>query len=79
VICGGTGAGKTTLLRAMAADISPSERIITIEDSLELGLDRYPDLHSDCIALEARRTWRAKMASAWPSWCAGRFGCRLTG
>jgi Flp pilus assembly CpaF family ATPase len=54
VICGGTGAGKTTLLRAMAADIPPSERLITIEDSLELGLDRYPDLHPDCIALEAR-------------------------
>jgi len=45
VICGGTGAGKTTLLRAMAADIPPTER---------LGLERYPDLHPDCIALEAR-------------------------
>ena len=54
VICGGTGAGKTTLLRAMAADIPPSERLVTIEDSLELGLDRYPDLHPDCIALESR-------------------------
>jgi Flp pilus assembly CpaF family ATPase len=54
VICGGTGAGKTTLLRAMAADIPPSDRLVTIEDSLELGLDRYPDLHPDCIALEAR-------------------------
>ncbi len=54
VICGGTGAGKTTLLRAMAADIAPSERLVTIEDSLELGLERYPDLHPDCIALEAR-------------------------
>jgi len=54
VICGGTGAGKTTLLRAMAADIPPTERLVTIEDSLELGLERYPDLHPDCIALEAR-------------------------
>ncbi len=54
VICGGTGAGKTTLLRAMAADIPPHERLVTIEDSLELGLDRYPDLHPDCVALEAR-------------------------
>ncbi len=54
VICGGTGAGKTTLLRAVAADIPPSERLVTIEDSLELGLERYPDLHPDCIALEAR-------------------------
>ena len=54
IICGGTGAGKTTLLRAMAADIPPHERLVTIEDSLELGLDRYPDLHPDCVALEAR-------------------------
>ncbi|HMC40864.1 MAG TPA: CpaF/VirB11 family protein, partial [Acidimicrobiales bacterium] len=27
---------------------------VTIEDSLELGLDRYPDLHPDVVALEAR-------------------------
>ncbi len=54
IICGGTGAGKTTLLRAMAADIPPWERLITIEDSLELGLDRFADLHPDVVALEAR-------------------------
>ena len=54
VICGGTGAGKTTLLRAMAADIAPWERLVTIEDSLELGLERYPELHPDVVALEAR-------------------------
>ncbi|HUE28355.1 MAG TPA: ATPase, T2SS/T4P/T4SS family [Solirubrobacteraceae bacterium] len=54
IICGGTGVGKTTLLRAMAADIAPSERLITIEDSLELGLDRFPDIHPDVVALEAR-------------------------
>jgi pilus assembly protein CpaF len=54
IICGGTGAGKTTLLRAMAADIPAAERLVTIEDSLELGLDRFPDLHPDVVALEAR-------------------------
>lgn len=54
IICGGTGAGKTTLLRAMAADIPSWERLITIEDSLELGLDRFPELHPDVVALEAR-------------------------
>jgi pilus assembly protein CpaF len=54
IICGGTGAGKTTLLRAMAADIPSSERLVTIEDSLELGLDRFPELHPDVVALEAR-------------------------
>ena len=54
IICGGTGAGKTTLLRAMAADIPPQERLVTIEDSLELGLERFGDLHPEVVALEAR-------------------------
>ena len=42
------------LLRALAAEIPPGERIITVETELELGLDRYPDLHPDVVALEAR-------------------------
>ena len=54
IICGGTGVGKTTLLRAMAADIPVWERLVTIEDSLELGLHRYPEQHHQVVALEAR-------------------------
>jgi Flp pilus assembly CpaF family ATPase len=54
IICGGVGVGKTTLLRAIAADIPRHERLVTIEDSLELGLDRYPEIHPDVVALEAR-------------------------
>lgn len=54
MIGGATGAGKTTLLRALASEIPADERIITIESELELGLDRFPDLHPDCKALEAR-------------------------
>jgi len=36
LISGGTAVGKTTLLRALASAIGPHERLITIEDSLEL-------------------------------------------
>ena len=54
IVCGGVDAGKTTLLRAMLNEVGPQERIVTIEDSLEIGLDRYPDLHPDVVALEAR-------------------------
>ena len=54
IICGGVDAGKTTMLRALLNEVRPDERIVTIEDNLELGLDRYPDLHPDVVALEAR-------------------------
>jgi Flp pilus assembly CpaF family ATPase len=54
IVAGATGAGKTTMLRALAAEIPRSERIVTIETELELGLDRFPDVHPDCVALEAR-------------------------
>ncbi len=54
MIAGATGAGKTTMLRALASQIPPEERIVTIETELELGLDRYAEVHPDCVALEAR-------------------------
>lgn len=54
IIAGGTNAGKTTLLRALANEIPPDERLITIEKARELGLDQYRDLHPDCVALETR-------------------------
>jgi pilus assembly protein CpaF len=40
LIAGGTGAGKSTLLGALAGAIPETERLITIEDTLELDLGR---------------------------------------
>ncbi|PSK89936.1 Flp pilus assembly CpaF family ATPase [Murinocardiopsis flavida] len=54
VITGGTGAGKTTLLRALAAEVPSSERLVTIEDVAELGLERDRAAHPDAVALHAR-------------------------
>lgn len=54
VIGGETSAGKTVLLRALAAEIGPEERLITIERALELGLEDDPEAHPDLIAMEER-------------------------
>ena len=54
VVAGAMNSGKTTLLRALASEIAPRERIVTIEQAFELGLDNAADRHPDMVALEAR-------------------------
>ncbi len=54
IVAGGTGTGKTTSLRCLINEIPAHERLITVEDSLEIGLERFEDLHPDHETLEAR-------------------------
>jgi Flp pilus assembly CpaF family ATPase len=54
VIAGGTGSGKTTLLRALLNEVPQNERIVTIEDAYELGLEHFADRHPDYDALQSR-------------------------
>ena len=54
MIAGSTNSGKTTLLRALANEIPPHERLITVERALELGLDKFEDLHPNVVAFEER-------------------------
>jgi pilus assembly protein CpaF len=54
VIGGGTNVGKTTVLRAFAHEIPPEERLVTIEDTFELGLDADSAAHPNVVAMQAR-------------------------
>ncbi|MBX6721876.1 MAG: CpaF family protein [Dactylosporangium sp.] len=53
VVSGGMGAGKTTMVRALCSAIGPEERIITVEDPYELGLDTDP-AHPDVVPMQPR-------------------------
>jgi pilus assembly protein CpaF len=54
VIAGGPNAGKSSLLRTLASAIPSEMRIVTIEDTYELFLDRDRRRHPNCVALEGR-------------------------
>ncbi|WP_083977340.1 CpaF family protein [Kitasatospora azatica] len=53
IVAGGTNVGKTTLLRALASEIPAAERLVTIEDTFELGL-HLDGLHPDVVPMQAR-------------------------
>ncbi len=49
LISGGTASGKTTLLNVLGGFISPRERVVTIEETIELYFD-----HPHVVSLESR-------------------------
>ena len=51
IVCGETGSGKTELVKYLASHTAENEKLISIEDTLELHLDRiYP--HRDIVAMK---------------------------
>lgn len=51
IVSGETGSGKTELVKYLASHIGENEKIITIEDTLELHLDKiFP--HRDIVAMK---------------------------
>ncbi len=51
MVCGETGSGKTEFVKYLAAHTKSDEKIITIEDTLELHLDRiFP--HRDIVSMK---------------------------
>lgn len=53
VVCGAQAVGKTTFVRALASAIPQWERLVTIEDVYELGLDA-DGMHPDVVAMQTR-------------------------
>ena len=49
LVSGGTGSGKTTLLNALVELLPAADRIVSIEDTLELRIER-----DNCVRFEAR-------------------------
>ncbi|MEM4326937.1 MAG: ATPase, T2SS/T4P/T4SS family [Candidatus Diapherotrites archaeon] len=54
LVAGPRGSGKTSLLGAIILEILPKYRIITIEDTQELAVDKYKALGYDLLSLKVR-------------------------
>ena len=80
IVSGGTGTGKTTLLNVLSSFIPEGERIVTIEDAVELQLQQ-----EHVVRLESRppniATWSATPSGCGPTgswWGSAVAGSRWT-
>lgn len=64
VVSGGTGSGKTTVLNALVGQVPANERIIVIEDTPEVRLERGPSGHSNAVRLLVDRDTESRSADA---------------
>ncbi|MGH9014015.1 MAG: CpaF family protein [Acidimicrobiia bacterium] len=55
LVTGGQAVGKTTYMRALIHEVPAEERLVVIEDSLELGIERMPHRHPNVVSIEARQ------------------------
>ena len=60
VVSGGTGSGKTTVLNALASLIDPRERLVTVERTCELRIDREFASATGVPAFRCRRSVQQK-------------------
>jgi pilus assembly protein CpaF len=64
LISGGTGTGKTTLLRILAGFIPDHERIVVIEDTSELHIQKPNIVPAECQTDHSRRSPRSRGENA---------------
>jgi pilus assembly protein CpaF len=64
LVAGGVGAGKTTLVRALATEIDPLEKLVTIEDAFELGLEVERPLVDALQSREANAEGKGRITAA---------------
>ncbi len=64
LISGGTGSGKTTILNALVGQVPAHERIVVIEDTPEVRLDRGAGVRSNAVRLLVDRDSESRSADA---------------
>lgn len=57
IISGGTGSGKTTLMNLLIQELNPDERLVTIEDTIELNFQ-----HKNVVRLESFSTTSQRLS-----------------